>query len=149
MLTRKTPLRRTRLVRRSTIQPRRTRRLTGPVKTAVEAVLTRASRRGRPCCERCGAPLHGDRGYGWSLHHRRGRDGSTSQHDPANLLAVCGGSNVDRCHGIIHADRRRAEANGWSISRNAPADPLTVAVAVDNGQRRVLLTADGRYEEAS
>lgn len=148
MLTRKTPLRRTPWVRHSTARPRRPRRAAGPVAAVVLAVLTRAARDGRPCCEVCGNLLIGDRGYGWSLHHRRGRDGSTGQHDAANQLAVCGGSNVDRCHGVIHSDRRRAEANGWSITRNADVNPLTVAVLVDNGQRRVFLTAEGGYREA-
>lgn len=147
MLTRKTPLRRTPWVRRNRIQASRRRRAGGPTKTVVTVVLARSCRDGRPCCEVCGQPLSGERGYDWSLHHRRGRDGSAGEHDAANLLAVCGGSNVDRCHGRIHAGRPAAETNGWSISRNSPADPLTVALVVDNGKRRVLFTADGGYLE--
>ena len=147
MLSRKTPLRRTHMVRRGGVNARRPRRVTGPGQKVVELVLTRAQRGGRPCCELCGQPLHGDRGFGWSLHHRRGRDGSAGEHAAENLLAVCGGSNVDRCHGRIHASRRVAQANGWSISRIAPTDPRTVAVVLDNGQRWALFTAAGSYLE--
>lgn len=155
MLTRKTGLRRTAMVRRSPLRVRRPRRPTGPDMAVVVAVLLRASSRdGRPRCEVCGDLLTGARGFDWSLHHRRGRDGSAGEHAAENLLAVDGASNVDRCHGVIHSDRGRAEANGWSITRNAPiggapVDPLAVAVLVDNGRRRVYLTAAGSYVEVA
>ena len=86
-----------------------------------------------PTCEVCGWVLIGERGLAWSVHHRRFRDGRPDSHLPQNLLVVHGASNVDRCHGRIHGDKREAIANGWAISRHGAADPLDVPVLTARG----------------
>lgn len=103
--------------------------------------------RDRGCCIRCGTELSGERGYGWSIHHRRGRDGRPDSHTPQNLIAVCGGDNMAGCHGRIHSYRSIAQANGWWLSRIAGTDPLTVAVLIEHESREVYLTADGDYSD--
>jgi len=94
----------------------------------VEAVLERASLQGFLGCEVCGDSITGERGWDWSLHHRRGRDGKPDSHMPQNLLLVHGASNVDACHGRIHRNREgESRLRGWLIGRNSiPSDPLLV-----------------------
>lgn len=117
-----------------------------PVATAY-TVVVRCTRDGKPCCEVCGDPLYGLRGESWALHHRRFRDGRPDQHDPENLLAVHGASNVDRCHGRIHGSKTDAMVAGWSVTRHGNADPALIPVLIDNGARRVYLGADCYYDD--
>lgn len=119
--------------------------MTGPDRETVMLVLHRDGYR----CVVCSAPCQGERGWLWSLHHRRGRDGKPDSHSPQNLITVCGGSNVDRCHGRIHARRFEADACGWWISRNQSGgtDPLRRPVLVERGTRWVLLGTDGEYHD--
>lgn len=117
----------------------------GPDEQTVDLVFERDSN----CCICCGKGLsRDDRGWSWSLHHRRGRDGKPDSHMPQNLITVCGRDNVSWCHGRIHQRRSEAQLNGWWLSRIAGTDPLTVAVLVDHGSRWVYLTADGRYSDS-
>jgi|SRR6185436_5567789 len=120
----------------------------GPTDETVLLVVARATRDGRVCCELCGDPVKGDRGVGWALHHRRFRDGRPDSHSPQNYLVVHGASNVESCHGVIHAAKMTAKENGWAITRHGYVDPLTVPVWIDGGARRVLLAEDGRYADA-
>ena len=114
----------------------------GPALEVVEMVVIRD----HGCCVVCGEELQGERGWSWSIHHRRGRDGRPDSHMPQNLLSVCGADNVTGCHGRIHRHgKAEAQDNGWWLSRVAGTDPLRVAVLVDRGSRWVYLTADGRY----
>lgn len=96
-------------------------------------------------CEVCANPLEGERSFGWALHHRRFRDRAPDQDTPQNILAVCGGSNVDRCHGLIHSGKAYAIERGWAISRHGKRDPALIPVLI--GGRMVYLTADGQYSE--
>lgn len=119
-------------------------RRTGPDPVTVEAVVKRESGR----CIVCGTALAGDRGVGWALHHRRGRDGKPDSHTVQNLIAVCGGDNQSGCHGLIHKFSSSVGApSGWWLSRIAGTDPLTVPVLISHEGRWVLLTADGMYED--
>lgn len=113
----------------------------------VDLVLARCSRDGVPSCEVCGEPLVGLRGFDWALHHRRFRDGAEDQDTPQNLLVVCGGSNVDRCHGVIHSGKAYAMTQGWAISRLSKTDPAAIPVLVDRESRWVYLTARGQYSD--
>jgi len=115
----------------------------GPTVDTVLAVLERS--RGR--CELCADELVGERGVRWSLHHRRGRDRRPDSHSVQNLMAVCGASNIEWCHGSIHGRRSEAQPNGWWLSRIAHQDPLRVPVLIDRGSQFVYFTADGRYAE--
>jgi hypothetical protein len=109
----------------------------------VDVVLGRSGYR----CEVCGDDLHGARGYDWAVHHRRYRDGAPDQDTPQNLLVVCGGSNVDRCHGVIHSGKTYAQRRGWAISRHGDLDPLLQPVLINHESRYVYLTAGGEYAD--
>lgn len=117
--------------------------MTGPTLEIVQRVVLRDG--GRCIC--CGEPLEGERGYGWSIHHRRGRDGKPDSHMPQNLMSVCGGDNVTGCHGRIHSRRSEAQPNGWWLSRIAGTDPLTVPLLVDRESAWKYLTNDARYSD--
>lgn len=118
--------------------------------TTVKLVVERATDTNEVVrCEVCGEPLVGVRGLSWSLHHRRGRAGRSDDHNPENLLVVCGGSNVDQCHGNIHSSRAASQAHGHMISRitDPVVDPAEVAVLVAGWSRWVYLTRDGHYSD--
>jgi hypothetical protein len=120
----------------------RTTRYTGPSRDVVDMVVERDGY----CCVRCGGRITGHRGFSWSLHHRRGRDGLHDSHQPQNLITLHGASNVHSCHGAVHSHRGQAMDAGYSLSRIAGADPLLYAVLL-HGERFVYLTADGRYAD--
>lgn len=115
----------------------------GPSPETVELVVYRDGSR----CVCCGVQVTGERGFGWSLHHRRGRDGKPDSHQPQNLITVCGGDNVTGCHGNVHSRRSESQPNGWWLSRIAGTDPLLVPVLVYRGSVFVYLTADGQYSD--
>lgn len=117
--------------------------LTGPTPDVVQAVIWRDGAR----CVRCAEFVVGERGYRWSLHHRRGRDGRPDSHQTQNLIVVCGGDNVTGCHGAIHGGRREAERQGWWLSRIAGTDPLLVPVWVERLGGPRFLTSDGEYAD--
>jgi hypothetical protein len=88
----------------------------------------------------------GERGYGWSIHHRRGRDSKPDSNMPQNLITLCGADNVSGCHGYVHQHGAVAAAQGWRVTRiGVDRDPLTVPVQVHERPDPVYLTADGRY----
>jgi hypothetical protein len=111
----------------------------GPTADTVVKVLERD----RGCCVVCGLPVLGERGWDWSVHHRRGRDGRPDSHTLANLILVCGNDNQSGCHGIIHQRRSVARPNGWWLSRSAGEDPLTVPIRYQGRPDLVWLTATG------
>jgi hypothetical protein len=84
----------------------------------VDLVLARDGNR----CARCGNHVHGERGYGWSIHHRRPRgSGGTSLgwvNTPGNLLTLCG-SGTTGCHGWCETHRETARHHGFLVPRNA------------------------------
>ena len=110
-------------------------RHTGPTTATRELVLHRSTYR----CERCSDEVWA----GFHIHHRRPRGmGGTSREDtnhPSNLLVVC-----PACHTWIEANRLAALELGYLVRQHD--NPATVPVVTPWG--RVLLTADGRYEEA-
>lgn len=112
-----------------------------------DLVLERCCRDGVPSCEVCGIPLTGERGMGWAIHHRKFRDGSPDQESPANKIAVCGGSNVDRCHGVIHSGKAYAITQGWAISRHVTRPAAEFPILLDGESRWAYLTDDGHYSE--
>lgn len=105
------------------------------------------------CCVRCGKPVQGSRGYGWSIHHRvpAGMGGSKrpEAHGTAVLVVLCGHGTYG-CHGEIERHRFVAEEQGWLVRK--PTDPATVPLTVrhwDKGERVVFLTTDGSYSDTS
>ena len=115
----------------------------------VDLVLRRASVDGFiRVCEVCGDPISGERGWDWSLHHRRGRDGKPDSHTPQNLLVVHGRDNAAGCHGRIHRNREgESRFNGWLISRNSiESDPLVIPALLCGAW--VYLGHDGAYHDS-
>lgn len=122
-----------------------------PADGTTALVLARATTdEGIRVCEVCGDPIFGDRGWDWSLHHRRGRDGKPDSHQPQNLLLVHGRDNVSSCHGRIHRNREgESRTKGWLISRNGiVTDPLVVPALLCGESAWVHLGEDGRYEDS-
>lgn len=151
MLTRKTPLKRAPIRRSPALPEKPTKRHpkpTGPDAFTVARALARAMRGDVLCCEVCAEPLFGQRGLSWSIHHRRGREGSRTDNGVANLLVVDGADNVSGCHGRIHSRRSESRPAGWWLSRGVGEDPRTVPVLIDNGSRVVYFGDDGRYYDA-
>lgn len=114
------------------------------------ALLQRANGR----CERCGRYVVDEdtvefegRGEWWSVQHRKpaGMGGTTSPafNSPANVALLCGHGTTG-CHGWAETYRDDARVTGWLVSQSL--DPATIPV-MPLYRRRVLLTADWRYEE--
>lgn len=116
---------------------------TGPDRETVMAVLTRDHFR----CVRCGAPAQGERGWDWSLQHRKKRSAGVDNR-PCNLIVLCG-SGTTGCHGWVEDNPKMAAyLGGWWVSRYAK--PELVSVLVDRGSRWVYLAADdARYLDPS
>lgn len=72
-------------------------------------------------CTRCGRHVvHLQRGFAWSIHHRRPRGmGGTSiawVNAAANLIVLCG-SGTTGCHGWVEKHRDEALVAGFLVSR--------------------------------
>ncbi len=100
---------------------------TGPDPVIRKLVMERDDYR----CVRCGHPVTGDPGVGFSLQHRipRGMGGSRDPrlNMPANLVLLCG-SGVTQCHGEVESHRAAARAYGYLLWRSQ--DPALVPVTV-------------------
>lgn len=120
---------------------RRTRRSTGPDKLTVETIWARDGGR----CAWCGAPITGERGWDWSVSHRRprraGGDPRPETNSPANLVLVHG-HGTSLCHGKIEKARTRALAAGHLLHDGDIPSAIPIRHAVFAGCR-VWLTDDG------
>jgi hypothetical protein len=115
---------------------------TGPGNATVGKVWRREDGR----CARCGFPITGDRGQGWSIHHRAPRGSGGAKHVgwmnlPSNLLLLCG-SGTTGCHGWVEAHRQDALDLGFLVLRNGRLLPGDVPVHHAT-LGLVLLTDDG------
>lgn len=107
-------------------------------------------------CFLCRRPLRfEDRGFGWSMHHRkpRGAGGVKGKAaaviaSPANALTLCG-SGTTGCHGWAEHFRAKAIELGILISRNAvgPSFAPTAVRVTRNDGTTWLLTDGGRAVE--
>jgi hypothetical protein len=90
------------------------RQSTGPDQLTVDAVLE------RDCwsCVVCGGGLWGNRGWDWSVGHRRprriGGDPRPETNGPANLV-ILHGSGTTGCHGAVESMRTQSEELGWLL----------------------------------
>lgn len=101
-----------------TIRPKyetasRHNRTTRPTKAERVAAYEAVTERSGGLCEGCG------RNRAEAIHHRLYRSRGGEDTIP-NLMALCGRSNVDGCHGVAHT--LIGEHLGWSVrSGNDPA----------------------------
>lgn len=150
-LERRTPLRS--VGPRERVRPRRKPAPadTGPTYVQRQELLARADGR----CERCGVRVAAYDGERWvpvadmSDHHRQPRQKGGTRDPrvnlPSNRLVLCG-TGVTGCHGEVESQRALSYAHGWLVKR--PLDPAREPVET-YVHGRVLLTDDGRYEEAA
>jgi hypothetical protein len=72
-------------------------------------------------CAKCGHEVSGERGYDWSLHHRRpagmGGDRRSEAHAPGNLVLLHG-SGTTSCHGEVEKRRANSFAAGLLVLRS-------------------------------
>ncbi|WBB94250.1 hypothetical protein [Verrucosispora sp. WMMC514] len=117
---------------------------TGPDAETVAVVVGRDQGQ----CVRCGRyVLNGERGWDWSIQHRRARQGRDLRPDtntPPNLILLCGSATTG-CHGWVETNRNASRPDGWAIRQtDVPAsEPVTHYL-----YGRVLLTADGSWTPA-
>src|SRR3954465_5444478 len=115
---------------------------TGPKKAVVELVLARDGWR----CVRCSDLGHGERGGGWGVPHRTGRQmGGTRRKAvnlPSNLVTTCG-NGTQGCHGWIGA--HVAEAHRVGLLGLSGVDPKAGALTTRWGG--VLLDDEGHWTE--
>ena len=82
-------------------------------------------------CALCGKHIRGERGMGWSVHHRepRGAGGTKATHvnKPSNGVLLCG-SGTTHCHGYIEQHRDRGTQLGFLVSRLGVDRPFQVLI---------------------
>lgn len=110
--------------------PMKTRhRNTGPSPDVVEIVWERDF----GGCAWCGIGVYGERGFHWSVGHRRprrkGGDRRPETNQPANLVLLHG-SGTTSCHGYVEGHPDESEAKGHTLPAEAyPAlEPIEHAV---------------------
>jgi hypothetical protein len=116
---------------------------TGFDPVVVDAILERDGY----ACTRCGGALYGERGFDYSIQHRRARgSGGTDRPDtncPQNGIALCGSAtSAGGCHEWVESNREEARLSGWAI-RQAD-DPLKKSV-VHALLGRVFLYSNGSF----
>jgi hypothetical protein len=125
---------------------------TRPSKATFNLVVARDSE----ACAYCGRLVWGERGFDFSLHHRRpagaGGDRTLAAHAPGNLVLLHG-SGTTGCHGYLELNRAHAVDLGFLVRRpNLPAGmPIRHAVhgwclLADDG---AVLTSHPTPEEAT
>lgn len=121
--------------------PRKVSVPVGPTADVVAAVVERE----RESCLICGYGVGpNERGRRWSIHHRLRRAQGVA-HTVQNLVLLCGGSEVDGCHQVVHANPDESRAGGWLL--RGRQHPLAIPVLIPLENRLVYLGADGLYRD--
>lgn len=94
-------------------------------------------------CLGCGQDIRSLRW--WSIQHRVAR-GQGGRNEFPNMVTLCGSATSPGCHWLC--EQRDAEMAARGLWLRSGADPGKAPVVLWTG-RAVLLTADGRYEEAA
>lgn len=116
----------------------------GPTPATVDRVITRDE----ACCAWCGYEVDGERGFHWSVSHRRPRGMGGDRRPETNAsgnLVLLHGSGVTRCHGWIESHRTAALAAGQTVLRSAKPDAERIDHAVHGW---VYLDDDGGWVPA-
>jgi hypothetical protein len=120
------------------------RKVSGPVGPPADVVAAVVERE-RESCLICGYGVGpNERGRRWSIHHRL-RRGQQVQHTVQNCILLCGGSEVDGCHQVVHANPAASREGGWLI--RGRAEPLAIPVLLPIERRLVYLTSTGLYHD--
>lgn len=102
---------------------------TGPSQAIRQLVIERDGFQ----CVRCGHPVSGEPGVGYSLQHRipRGMGGSRDPrlNRPSNLILLCG-SGTTGCHGEVESKRTDAREHGYLLWRSLDPTAMPVTVAI-------------------
>ena len=121
--------------------PRKVSVPVGPSPDVVAAVVERE----RESCLICGYGVGpNERGRRWSIHHRI-RRAQGNDHTVQNLILLCGGSEVDGCHQVVHANPDESKGGGWLL--RGRMEPLAIPVLIPLENRLVYLGADGLYRD--
>lgn len=121
--------------------PRKVSVPVGPSADVVAAVVERE----RESCLICGYGVGpSERGRRWSIHHRL-RRAQQVQHTVQNLILLCGGSEVDGCHQVVHANPEESRGGGWLL--RGRMEPLAIPVLIPLENRLVYLTSTGLYHD--
>lgn len=95
-----------------------------PSKATVRLVIARDE----GLCAYCGDEVWGERGFNWSVQHRRpagfGGDPRPETHAAGNLVLLHGHA-LSLCHGWVEANRIEAEGLGLLIPTQAVQPPST------------------------
>jgi hypothetical protein len=143
-MVRKTPMPRSGISRnagpkQSPAKPK-AQRDTGPSKAVAIACLERDEY----ACFRCGGALWGERGFDFSIQHRRARGNGGSRRPDTNqyqnLIGLCG--SAGGCNGWVESRRVAAREGGWAIRQSD--DPLLVPV-LHHDRGYIFLFADGGW----
>ena len=93
---------------------------TGPDAATVAAVMERDGGR----CVGCGDPVHGQRGVGYSVHHRKLR--SQGGDNRLSNLVLLDGSGTTGCHGLAHSEVAQARVSGLLLRSTEHPDQMPV-----------------------
>lgn len=107
---------------------------TGPDKATVDAIIQRDG----GCCVGCGEPVRGQRGIGYSIHHRKRR--SQGVDNSLSNLILLDGSGTTGCHGLAHSEVAAARLSGFLLRSTENPEGVPVEHAKLG---RVLLLNDG------
>jgi hypothetical protein len=120
-----------------------------PSKKTVELVIARDG----AYCAYCANEIWGERGWDWSVGHRRpagiGGDPRPETHRAGNLVLLHG-HGTSHCHGWVEANREEATALGLLIPKEAKAPPSTFPIRhavhgwcylLDDGSWEAMVTA--------
>lgn len=115
-----------------------------PSKATFDLVMSRDD----SSCAFCGCAVYGERGFDFSLHHRRpagaGGDRSPEGHAAGNLVLLHG-HGTSGCHALVESRRALAQELGFLVRR--PMLPATVPLRhAMHGW--VLLSDDGQVVAA-
>jgi hypothetical protein len=112
-------------------------------------VLSKVWERDGGLCALCGAQCTGERGEGWSLHHRLRRGAGSTRREyvnlPGNLVLLCGHGSAG-CHHQVETERAWATGVGLLVRDGVVLPTEVPLIHAAFGSRWVRLHDNGDYE---